>query len=274
MIRDAREYSVSAGKTVTFTGHSLGGGQGKARLLQGHVAQPIAKKTVTTNGMNAKTTMEACHAPVVLPLMCEKNLLFSNQRNPIASIRISRIKTTNVDPEESVNIVNTSIISNTVPPGKTINRFSKSAGSQFRATPWPEIPHSHAVWKIQDKTISQPYVKYSPKKTSGMHSHLYTPIPLSRAGQPNSRATNAPPRRTIDFCFSCNVVQPLIYGHKPIMAAKGNAELIGGMGPEHRSRQCEWLGPEHPAGYPPAVFFDTNSNRKGKEQRYGTRHLP
>ncbi len=155
MIRDAREYSVSAGKTVTFTGHSLGGGQGKARLLQGHVAQPIAKKTVTTNGMNAKTTMEACHAPVVLPLMCEKNLLFSNQRNPIASIRISRIKTTNVDPEESVNIVNTSIISNTVPPGKTINRFSKSAGSQFRATPWPEIPHSHAVWKIQDKTISQ-----------------------------------------------------------------------------------------------------------------------
>ena len=155
MIRDAREYSVSAGKTVTVTGHSLGGGQGKARLLQGHVAQPIAKNTVTNIEMNAKTTTEACNAPVALPLMCEKNLLFSNQRNPIASIKISRIKTTNVDPEESVNIVNTSIINNTVPPGRTINRFSMSAGSQFRATPWPEIPHSHAVWKIQDKTVSQ-----------------------------------------------------------------------------------------------------------------------
>ena len=232
------------------------------------------KITITTIGINAKTTTEACHAPVALPLMCEKYLLFSNQRNPIASIRISRIKTMNVDPEESESVVNTSIRGNTVPPGRTINRFSMSAGSQFRATPWPEIWHSHAVWKIQDKTVSQASVKYSPKKTSGMHSHLYTPIPLSRAGQPNSRATNAPPRRTIDFCFSVNVVQPLIYSHKHIMAAKGNAELIGGMGRGHRSREREWLGPEHPAGYPPAVFFDSTSNRKGKEQRYGTRHLP
>ena len=155
MIEDAREYSVSAGKTVTVTGHNLGGGQGKARLLQIHVAQPPTKITITTIGINAKTTTEACHAPVALPLMCEKYLLFSNQRNPIASIRISRIKSMNVDPEESESVINTSISGNTVPPGRTINRFSMSAGSQFRATPWPEIWHSHAVWKIQDKTVSQ-----------------------------------------------------------------------------------------------------------------------
>ncbi len=113
-------------------------------VLQGHVAHTAINQNGARKETNVNAIKDMRGTDDGLSTTCEKNLVFCNQYDPTTGARKQETTITTFSDSGAENTVKT-MARNADIPVTVAKALSMSAGSQFRATPWPEIWHSHAV---------------------------------------------------------------------------------------------------------------------------------